>query len=598
MSTVPGSSSSAPIAATEVPARKLAGGAKFAAVLIAIGPWIAAVSAGLQTFGFVAGLETPPLQRATHWMLFAVALGCAYAISRHLWRGVHDGRIAPVRLLLWSTLPVWLLAEVVGQYLAQYLLRAGNPYGFAEASMLRIAGQFMAWNLTGSVAYGLAIAAFLWRAPARRLPGIALAWASLAPLALFVAWILTTVQVDSLAVRSSLVAYVWVNMPLVLGLAGAALGDNARAHPRPDWLLGVGLGALLVFVAAAAVATGEVSIEAQVTQGDYGSRADSPANAIARVARMAWLGLPIAALPLVGFVARLRRWPVPAAWLLVALPFALLALALAIDAAGPGGEHGLDVAYPRRLNLLIAYAVAVPLAILALHRRLGNSDAVRDGLVLAAALFGLLWLAWRPGLLLLAPVSASPAALETERPLPPPPVDMSRPPPPPPPPPPPKLVNENVLPKIAMAQVLSGPEGDEAREGLPDDVGDVEAGGTIGGVAGGVIGGPPAAAPPPPPATVLVVTAAALQAQRIAGIQVQPPPELYAGQARTTLTVMLHVQAGGAVSRVELLRSSGIPELDSYVRSTLETWRFQPWMEQGRAVPVRAPITFNFVSQP
>ncbi len=582
MSTGPGRSDGAPKVASEAAPRALVGGAKVAAVLVALAPWLAALYAGLQTFLFVAGLETPPLQRATHVALLAVALGCAHAISRRLWRGVHDGRIAPVPLLLWATRPVWLLAEAVGQYLAQYQLRNGNPFGFAEASLLRIAGQFLAWGLAGSVTFGLAISAFLWRAPARRLPGLALAWASLAPLALFVAWVVATAQVESLAIRSGLVGYAWVSLPFVLGIAGAALGDDARAHPRPDWVLGVGVGALVVFVAAAAVATGQALVDAQVGPGDdYGALAASPAEAIAKAGRVAWLGLPLAALPLFAFIARLGRWPSMSAWGLVAVPLVLVAIAAAIAAAGPGPEHGLAAAYPRRRGLLLAYVVAAPLAILALRRVVGGHDAARDGLVVAVALFGLLWLAWRPGLLVLAPPSPASASHDGAMPLPSPEPEPTS--------PPPAIVVRDPAPP--------GVDGDPWTAEGPPEVGDVEIGDARGGLPGGIPGAPPAMATSPP-AAELAVHATALGELRIGGEDVVPPPGLYAGAPRTTLTVVLHVDAGGSVSRVEVARSSGNPALDEHVRSALATWRFRPWMEQGRALPVRAPITFNFVNRP
>lgn len=574
----PGISEYAPTTTTEVGAPRIVGGAKVAAVLVAIAPWLAALYVGLQTFLFVADLEMPPLQRAVHWGLVGLALLSAFVISRHLWRGVHGGGISPVRLLLWSTLPVWLPAEAFGQYLAQYLLRAGNPYGYAEASFLRIAGQFLAWGMTGSVVFGLAIAAFLWRAPARRLPGIALAWASLAPLALFVVWIVGTAQLESLAIRSNLIGYAWISLPFALGFAGAALGDQPRTHPRPQWVLGVGLGALVVFVAAAAVATGQALIDAQLGQGDYGNAATSPPDWIARAIRFAWLGLPLAALPLVGFMARLGNWPTPAGWALVAVPLVLLAIALVIDAAGPGAEHGLDAAYPRRLNLLLAYAAVAPIAVFALRRVLGKDAGARDGLVLASALFGLLWLAWRPGLLVLAPpgpdaVQAAPS---------PPRVDEAMSLPPAPPPAPPREVVE------AVPDFSEGADETGAVEG-----GFME-GDTEGGLPGGVAGAEPSA-PIPSPAEALVLEPGILMSQRTHGADVLPSPELYAGIPRATVTVVLHVNAGGSVTRVEVLRSSGVPELDAEVRSTLSTWRYRPWMTQGRATPVRTVMTFNFI---
>jgi protein TonB len=566
------------------PVASIAGGAKIAAVLIAIAPWLAALVGIAQTFGLMDGLESSPIQRLAYWGLMAMAFASAFLISRHLWRGVHDGGSAPVRLLLLSTLPFWLLSEAAGQFLAQYMLRNGNPWGYAEASMLRIAGEFIAWGLTGSVVFGLAISAFLWRAPARRLPGIAWAWASLAPMALCVAWIVGTAQVQSPELRASLVGYAWVSLPFVLGFAGAALGDAPRAHPRPDWLLGIGLGTLIVFVSAASMATGYALIETQGAQGGYGEASGS-ADAVARAGRVAWLGLPLAALPLFGFATRLQRWPSPAGWSVALLPLAFLALALLIDAGGPGAEHGLAEAYPRRLWLLVAYAMLVPVALIALRRLSQERNILREGLALATALTGLMWLAWRPGLLLLAPPGSqvADAPLESDVTAPPLAAVGAPPPPPPPPPPAPKLI----APLHETGQPIEG--------------------GMVGGEANGMAGAEAGLAAEPPPAvdtspapvpTELIVMPSALEAMRTSGAEVQPPASLYTDRPRTTLTLVLHVDAGGRVARVEILKSSGNPELDANVRSTVETWRYRPWMHQGRAVPVSTGMTFNFVGRP
>jgi len=583
MSAGPGVSNT-PIVGVEGRPREIAGGAKIAAVLIAIAPWLAALVGAGQTLVLMRGLESSPLERLAYWGLVAMAPACAFFISRHLWRGVHDGGTAPVRLLLLSTLPFWLLSEAVGQFLAQYLLRAGNPWGFAEASMLRIAGQHLAWGLTGSVVFGLSISAFLWRAPARRLPGVALAWVSLAPIALFVVWVVGTIQVESLELRSSLIGYAWVSLPILLGFAGAALGDAPRAHPRPDWILGVGLGALIVFVSAASMAMGYALIEAQIAERGYQDAAATSADAITRAGRMAWFGLPLAALPLFGFAVRLQQWPSAAGWGMTLLPLAFLAIALLVDATGPGAEHGLAEAYPRRLWLLVAYAVLVPLAILALRRQVGGSDAFRDGLTLATALTGLMCLAWRPGLLLFAPPVRESAVFESAVPAAPDAAAVDA--PPPPPPPPPKVVSE-LMP--------SGAEGIEAGAEAPSELGGIE-GGTLGGLPAGVLGSTPDPAPALP-ATARIVQPDVLKGLRVSGAEVLPPPELYAGAPRMTVIVMMHVDAGGSVTQVELLRSSGNPELDNYVRASLRSWRFRPWMEQGRVTPIKSTLTFIFVNQ-
>jgi TonB family protein len=282
----------------------------------------------------------------------------------------------------------------------------------------------------------------------------------------------------------------------------------------------------------------------------------------------------------------LQHWPSGAGWGVVLLSLAFLAIALLIDAGGPGVEHGLAEAYPRRLGLLVAYAVLVPLALLALRRVAGDRDALRDGLALATALTGLMWLAWRPGLLLLAPPMQSSSAFESAVPAPPEADAVGAPPLPPPPPP----------PKVVVAQSLSGSEFVE--------VGGVE-GGIDGGIEGGVVGGPAAGVigatlspAPPPPTTERIVQPDVLKGLRISGADVIPPPHLHAHAHRVVVAVALHVNAGGTVTGVELMRSSGNRELDDYVISGVQSWHFRPWTEQGRAVPIQSGITFVFVNRP
>jgi protein TonB len=429
------------------------------------------------------------------------------------------------------------------------------------------------------------------RTPARRAPGIAWAWASIVPIALFVGWVVGTGQVHSPELRASLMGYAWMSLPFVLGFAGAALGDAPRAHPRPDWILGVGLGALIVFVSAASMATGYALIEAQTAEGGYNQAAAST-DVVARAGRVAWLGLPLAALPLLGFATRLQLWPSAAGWGVGLLPLACLAIALLIDAGGSGAEHGLAEAYPRRLGLLVAYAVLVPLTLFALRRVVGGSDAIRDGLALATALAGLMWLGWRPGLLLLAPPMQQSSAFENAVPAPPDAeaLGVPRPPPPPPPPPPPKVVHALTLGGPEVDDVLGTEGGIEG--GIEGGMGDV-----VGGVPQGIIGATPAPAPPPP-MTERIVQPDVLKGLRISGTDVIPPPHLYAHAPRATVALAVHVNAGGSVARVDLMHSSGNRELDDYVIAAVQSWRFRPSMEAGRAVPIRSGLTFIFVNQP
>lgn len=50
-----------------------------------------------------------------------------------------------------------------------------------------------------------------------------------------------------------------------------------------------------------------------------------------------------------------------------------------------------------------------------------------------------------------------------------------------------------------------------------------------------------------------------------------------------------HVRPDGSVSRVDVLRSTGHPELDTVVVSAFKKWRFTP----GTVKEVRTPVTFT-----
>jgi TonB family protein len=57
---------------------------------------------------------------------------------------------------------------------------------------------------------------------------------------------------------------------------------------------------------------------------------------------------------------------------------------------------------------------------------------------------------------------------------------------------------------------------------------------------------------------------------------------------------ILHVNADGTVSRVDVEHSTGAQTLDRSAISALSAWRFKP----GRVKAVRIPVTFTVNSQP
>jgi TonB family protein len=305
------------------------------------------------------------------------------------------------------------------------------------------------------------------------------------------------------------------------------------------------------------------------------SSAGEAGNAMERAIRFAIVAIALAGVPLVAFALRTRTsWSV-STLVMVALPLAGVAVAWAIDAAGAGPEHGLEVAYPRRLNLLVAYAALIPLALIALRRWWKTTDTLRDGVALAAALAGLQWLALGPGLLLVAPPPAQdPAPKESTAT----PAGADEPPPPPP-------LSAPLQESREVAPVVSTDGDVLAMEGVATD---------------GVEGGPVSAYMPPLPTTTAEAVTLApdvLSGLRISGENPVPPSEWYGTQERMVVTVAVEVDAAGRVTRVQLLKRSGNDRLDELVMNTLMTWRYRPWAVDGRFVPVRSSISLIFVAR-
>jgi periplasmic protein TonB len=193
-------------------------------------------------------------------------------------------------------------------------------------------------------------------------------------------------------------------------------------------------------------------------------------------------------------------------------------------------------------------------------------------------------------------------------------------PPPPPPPPPARKRREQPKPKPVVQptiqQVKSAlvqpkqkdPEPEPDKE--PEDHG-VEGGvegGVPGGVVGGVLGGekdnkPP---PPPPPKPVeppkpKVVQSTVLESQKLSG-GIPPLPPNVKEQAFTTLgnqpgmlTAIFKVCLGtdGAISSINMMKPSGSAALDDFIRANLRTWRYRPYMIDGKPTPICGTKVFN-----
>jgi periplasmic protein TonB len=191
-------------------------------------------------------------------------------------------------------------------------------------------------------------------------------------------------------------------------------------------------------------------------------------------------------------------------------------------------------------------------------------------------------------------------------------------PPPPPPPPPPagKQQQQQTEKKVRKVRETVQPtrdkqvEPDDSSDDSPDqgEAGGVEGGqvggvvgGVLGGVEGGVLGGVGDAPPPPPRAQEpQIVPQVALEQQRIAGEKnILPPDEVRLqlrrdGKDRVVAVVKMCLNASGNVSDLKLLKSSGYDAYDRKIRSTMQGWRYRPFMVNSKAVPVCTSVTFIY----
>jgi TonB family protein len=76
-----------------------------------------------------------------------------------------------------------------------------------------------------------------------------------------------------------------------------------------------------------------------------------------------------------------------------------------------------------------------------------------------------------------------------------------------------------------------------------------------------------------------------------------PPPypqDAYSAGRQGTVRLRVSITAGGAVSAISVATSSGVPSLDEAALATVRTWRFQPALRRGVAVPLDAIVPIRF----
>ena len=86
-----------------------------------------------------------------------------------------------------------------------------------------------------------------------------------------------------------------------------------------------------------------------------------------------------------------------------------------------------------------------------------------------------------------------------------------------------------------------------------------------------------------------------VQKRRVAGSNPAWPNNL-SGQQRMVVLVKLFIKANGEVGHYRFLKTH--PVLQPTVTKAIDSWRFQPYLEQGKPVPTVTVIRIVFDSTP
>jgi hypothetical protein len=131
-------------------------------------------------------------------------------------------------------------------------------------------------------------------------------------------------------------------------------------------------------------------------------------------------------------------------------------------------------------------------------------------------------------------------------------------------------------------------DGDDDDEEEGDDEEGVE-----GGVAGGTPSGPPAGSPQSIPPTML-------ESNRLTGNKnIQPDAATQAAIAKSGKDTVvgshkLCIDDQGAVSAVNLLKSTGFSDYDTKLAREMKKWTYKPYTINGKAAPVCTAVTFIY----
>lgn len=54
----------------------------------------------------------------------------------------------------------------------------------------------------------------------------------------------------------------------------------------------------------------------------------------------------------------------------------------------------------------------------------------------------------------------------------------------------------------------------------------------------------------------------------------------------------------GKVDSVDLIRSTGVPDYDALIMSGIRAWQYDPYLDDGKPVPVCSSVTFHYDQRP
>lgn len=192
--------------------------------------------------------------------------------------------------------------------------------------------------------------------------------------------------------------------------------------------------------------------------------------------------------------------------------------------------------------------------------------------------------------------------------------------PPPPPPPPAKKGNPANKPKVDKKVVKNVPKETTQPVKLdkpPEEVASIESD-SIGNPEGTDDGAdwsdctgptcdensplkdlpPPAPKKPPPPPQI--VPQQVLQQQLVSGEKMIRPDDttktqiMRDGKSQVIGAFKICISPGGSVTAVEMIKSTGYGAYDGRLKGTMRTWKFNPFMVNGKAVAICSAYTFIY----